>query len=69
MNITITGGSGFLGQKLAHRLLDANALSDSKGNLSKVEHITLLDVVNPPKELADNPRVTILTGDITETSC
>ena len=65
MNITITGGSGFLGQKLAHRLLDANALSDSKG---KVEHITLLDVVNPSKELADNPRVTILTGDITETS-
>ena len=43
MNITITGGSGFLGQKLAHRLLDANALSDSKGNFSKVEHITLLD--------------------------
>ena len=68
MNITITGGSGFLGQKLAHRLLDANALSDSKGNFSKVEHITLLDVVNPSKELADNPRVTILTGDITETS-
>jgi nucleoside-diphosphate-sugar epimerase len=68
MNITITGGSGFLGQKLAHRLLDANALLDSKGNFSKVEHITLLDVVNPSKELADNPRVTILTGDITETS-
>ena len=52
MNITITGGSGFLGQKLAYRLLDANALSDSKGNFSKVEHITLLDVVNPSKAVS-----------------
>ena len=62
MNITITGASGFLGQKLAHGLLSANALTDSAGSPSRVEHLTLLDVVNPSKELSNDPRVTILTG-------
>ena len=66
MNITITGASGFLGQKLAHGLLSANALTDSAGSPSRVEHLTLLDVVNPSKELSNDPRVTILTGDITD---
>jgi nucleoside-diphosphate-sugar epimerase len=68
MNITITGASGFLGQKLAHRLLGANTLIDLAGNPSKVEHITLLDVVNPSRELSSDPRVTFLTGDITDRS-
>ena len=66
MNITITGASGFLGQKLAHGLLSSNALTDSAGSPSRVEHLTLLDVVNPSKELSNDPRVTILTGDITD---
>ena len=68
MNITITGASGFLGQKLAHGLLSANALTDSAGSPSRVEHLTLLDVVNPSKELSSDPRVTVLTGDITDRS-
>ena len=68
MNITITGASGFLGQKLAHGLLSANSLTDSAGSPSRVEHLTLLDVVNPSKELSNDPRVTILTGDITDCS-
>ena len=68
MNITITGASGFLGQKLAHGLLSANALTDSAGSPSRVEHLTLLDVVKPSKELSNDPRVTILTGDITDRS-
>lgn len=68
MNITITGASGFLGQKLAHRLLNANALKDASGSFSTVDHITLLDVIGPSKELADNPRVTVVTGDIADRS-
>ena len=68
MNITITGASGFLGQKLAHGLLSTNAITDSAGSPSRVEHLTLLDVENPSKELSNDPRVTILTGDITDHS-
>ena len=66
MNITITGGSGFLGKKLAERLLAANELVGEDGASSAVENLTLLDVVDPPEELKNDPRVTVLTGDITD---
>jgi len=66
MNVTITGASGFLGRKLAHRLLGANALIGSDGTASRVERLTLLDVMDPSAELAEDPRVTVVTGDITD---
>jgi len=56
MNITITGGSGFIGRKLARTLLDDNALG--------VARLTLVDMVDPPAELADDPRVACVTGDV-----
>ena len=66
MNVTITGASGFLGRKLAHRLLAANALVGSNGETSRVERLTLLDVIDPSPDLAEDPRVTVVTGDITD---
>ena len=66
MDVTITGSSGFLGRKLAHRLLAANALTLEDGTLTRVERLTLLDVVDPPADIANNSRVTVVTGDITE---
>jgi nucleoside-diphosphate-sugar epimerase len=66
MNVTITGASGFLGRKLAHRLLGANSLSGSDGKASRVERLTLLDVIDPSPDLAEDPRVTVVTGDITD---
>ena len=68
MNIIITGASGFIGQKLAYELLNANELTDTAGRPSRVEHLTLLDVVNPSKKLSSDPRVNVLTGDITDRS-
>ena len=62
MNITITGGSGFLGRKLAERLLGANELNKEDGVSSPVENLILLDVTEPPEDLKNDPRVTILTG-------
>ena len=66
MNVTITGASGFIGRKLAHRLLAANALIGSNGETSRVERLILLDVIDPSSELAEDPRVTVVTGDITD---
>jgi nucleoside-diphosphate-sugar epimerase len=66
MNVTITGASGFIGRKLAHRLLAANSLIGSNGEAARVERLTLLDVIDPSAELAEDPRVTVVTGDITD---
>ena len=66
MNVTITGASGFIGGKLAHRLLAANSLIGSNGEAARVERLTLLDVIDPSAELAEDPRVTVVTGDITD---
>ena len=65
MNVTITGGSGFLGQKLARRLLSANELSGKSGISSGIGRLILLDINEPLPELANDPRVSVLTGDIT----
>ncbi|MBM85399.1 MAG: NAD-dependent epimerase [Rhodospirillaceae bacterium] len=66
MNVTITGASGFIGRKLARRLLDANALIDKNGREQRIERLILFDVVGGPDELSDDPRVALVTGDITD---
>jgi nucleoside-diphosphate-sugar epimerase len=61
MKIVITGGAGFLGQRLARRLLDKGALDGQS-----IEQIVLLDVVvaNGP----DDARIRAVQGDIADPS-
>lgn len=54
MRVLITGGAGFIGKKLAVRLLQDRAL----------EHLTLFDVTHA-EGLPEDPRLEIRTGDIT----
>jgi D-erythronate 2-dehydrogenase len=58
VNIVITGGAGFLGCRLAERLLARGAL----------DQIVLFDTVAPDPPLADNRRIRIVTGDIADPS-
>ncbi|NQW12405.1 MAG: SDR family oxidoreductase [Alphaproteobacteria bacterium] len=58
MKIAITGGAGFIGRKLARALLDDNAMG--------VEHISLVDMVDPPADLLDDARIDAITGDVTD---
>jgi nucleoside-diphosphate-sugar epimerase len=51
MRVVITGGAGFLGQRLARRLLARSTLADSTGEQRSIERIVLVDVVAP-----DGPR-------------
>jgi nucleoside-diphosphate-sugar epimerase len=60
----ITGGAGFLGARLAKRLLSRGTLRGRSGADERIERLTLLDVA-APRDAAD-PRVRVLTGNIAD---
>jgi nucleoside-diphosphate-sugar epimerase len=64
MKVLITGGAGFLGQRLARELLARGELAGSNGERRRLSGLVLLDVV-PGADLGD-PRVTSRVGDIGE---
>lgn len=59
MRVLITGGGGFIGKKLAARLLERGELLGRS-----IERITLFDVM-PAEGLPSDPRLEIVAGDIT----
>ncbi len=63
MHIVITGGCGFLGRKLAQRLLEA---PDEAGLAAAPERLTLFDAVAPADAAGEDPRVSVVTGDIAD---
>jgi len=62
MNVLITGGAGFLGQKLAKQLLIHGSLKDSEGKDQKIDQLILVDVVKA-NDFGDE-RVKVIAGDI-----
>lgn len=64
MKVLITGGAGFLGQRLARRLLARGYLTDRQGRRQDIAQLTLLDMVTAP-DFGD-ARVRVLTGDIAD---
>ena len=64
MRIVITGGAGFLGRKLARRILELDALTDASGTKRQVEEVLLLDVVAAPG--LDDARLRARSGDIAD---
>ncbi|MFL6674697.1 MAG: D-erythronate dehydrogenase [Massilia sp.] len=64
MKVLITGGAGFLGQRLARQLLVRGELGDSQGRARRIDQLVLVDVV-PANDLGD-ARVRVVTGDIAD---
>ena len=64
MRIVITGGAGFLGTRLARKLLERGTLTDARGRQRAIASIVLLDVV--PGRAPDDPRVTAIAGDLAD---
>lgn len=64
MKILITGGAGFLGQRLARRLLACDGLAGPDGRTTPISQITLLDVVGT--DAFADPRIRVMTGDIAD---
>ena len=62
MRVLITGGAGFIGRKLALRLLERGQLQ-GRG----LEALTLFDLF-PAENLPDDPRISVVAGDITRPS-
>jgi nucleoside-diphosphate-sugar epimerase len=63
MNVVITGGAGFLGRRLAERLLQRGTLRGPDGREATIDRITLVDVIQPA---VHDRRVVHIVGDIAD---
>ena len=63
MRIVITGGAGFLGTRLARKLLERGTLADTAGNTRLLRQLVLLDIV---AATVTDPRVTAVAGDLAD---
>ncbi len=66
MNILITGGTGFLGARLARTLLAANSVSLRGAPPRRIEQVVLADRGPAPADLAADSRVRVVQGDLLE---
>src|SRR5262249_58051029 len=64
MKVVITGGAGFLGKKLARRLLQQDSLMGSESRPEPVSGVVLFDVARAGGPGLDDPRVKTVAGDI-----
>jgi len=67
MKVVITGGAGFIGLRLANRLLEAGELTGPSGAPEPIDALTLFDV-GPPAAIpsAAGVAVEVVTGDIAD---
>lgn len=61
MKVLITGGAGFLGRRLANKLLQRGVLKNAEGDEEKIDQLVLFDAI--PVQGFSDPRVTVVQGD------
>jgi nucleoside-diphosphate-sugar epimerase len=65
MKVVVTGGAGFLGQRLVRALCDRGRLTDAAGRERAIERIVAVDVSAGGQAVTD-ARVATVTGDIAD---
>lgn len=68
MRVVITGGSGFIGRKLAERLLRVGRIAGSEGRSESFDELVLFDQAAPTPPMHADRRLKIVTGDIADRS-
>jgi nucleoside-diphosphate-sugar epimerase len=68
MKVVITGGGGFLGKKLARRILQQGSIANAEGKQQSVKEVLLFDVARASGPGLDDPRVRAIAGDIANPS-
>jgi nucleoside-diphosphate-sugar epimerase len=64
VNVVITGGAGFLGARLARELLSAGSITADGQPAAPIGQLTLVDQAPLPPDLAAQPLVTGIEGDL-----
>jgi len=64
MRVVITGGAGFLGSRLARKLLEKGTLAGPDGAQAPIDELVLFDIA--PAQGFDDPRVNLVTGDVAD---
>ena len=64
MRVVITGGAGFLGSRLARKILERGTLIGADGDQHVVRELVLFDMA--PAAGFNDPRVTVITGDVAD---
>jgi nucleoside-diphosphate-sugar epimerase len=63
--VIVTGGAGFIGTLLARRLL-AKPATIGDARPTPVDELVLVDLAAPPPDVAADPRVRAVTGDLAD---
>src|SRR5215469_7591299 len=64
--VVITGGSGFLGSRLARELLAAGSIDVAGSGERRIDRLNLIDRAPVPADLTADARVTVTGGDLTD---
>ena len=64
MRVVITGGAGFLGSRLARKILERGTLAGSDGAQRPLQELVLFDIAAATG--FDDPRVKVVTGDVAD---
>lgn len=67
MKVVVTGGAGFIGRQLAERLMAIGELPGHEGKGERIDELVLFDAVEPAPFKCPDPRLRIVTGDISDT--